>query len=481
MHHSSVKMADSSKPFFADQKWILWALTFHCLSLCQAMMQMSLKSSPRVAIIGGGAAGLACARVFSRRGRNDGDDDWCVTVLEKDTQVGGVWNYRESDTKTRPMYRGLRTNLPKETMEYREFPWPKLSDDEDKDPSFVTHKQVQNYLMEYSQKFDIQVCLQHEVTQLRVLSGEDHTPSCFSPTEGETWPKIELTIVDHTNATNGEVANETRQVFDAVLVANGHFNAPRTPRIPGVEEYFVQGQGGRVFHSIEYDDPSEFRDQTVLCIGGRASGSDIAREIARAGAKQVYLSDSSRTTGEARYLDRITWVPRTMQVLANGAIQFDHDCPVQAEGVDTIILCTGYDYSFPFINQQSGLELDSRDRRVQPLYEQLWHARYPHIAFVGLPHSILPFPLFEFQAEACLNMWQTGTFPSVTARLQAAEAAKGGEGKVNGRIEDTHYLGQAQWDYCTRMAKYAGLYDEDMESYLAVNKVSFCEKCICFL
>ncbi|KAL7561580.1 hypothetical protein ACA910_004173 [Epithemia clementina (nom. ined.)] len=430
--------------------------------------------TPRIAIIGGGAAGLACARAFGRR-EDVASSSWSTTVLEMDEGIGGVWNYREQDTKRRPMYRGLRTNLPKEIMAYREFPWPEppAPDDCNNDSSsFLTHRQVQSYLQQYAEKFDIPVCFECEVTQLTLLDGSQN-PSCLSPSPKEIWPQIELTIVERTMTTTTTTKETKRkEVFDAVMVANGHYSSPRIPHIPGMREHFADHPQRRMFHSMEYDNPTEFRDQTVLCIGGRASGSDIAREIARAGgAKKVYLSDSSRTTGEPRTLDQITWVPRTIQVLpSNGAIEFDHNCPIQPNDVDTVILCTGYDYSFPFINANSGLELDCTDRCVRPLYEQLWHARYPHIAFIGLPHSILPFPLFEFQAEACRTVWKKKTLPTLAQRLQVAAAATGGEGKDDGRVEDTHYLGPAQWDYCRRMARYAEIYDETIESYLRVNK-----------
>jgi hypothetical protein len=70
--------------------------------------------------------------------------------------------------------------------------------------------------------------------------------------------------------------------------------------------------------------------------------------------------------------------------------------------VDTIVFCSGYDYSFPFINDVPNLELNAipGEHRVMLLYEQLWHARYPNLAFIGLPHSVVPFPFFELQAEA---------------------------------------------------------------------------------
>ena len=71
--------------------------------------------SLKVAVLGGGAAGLAAARIMSRNGIRP-------LVLEKDEAVGGVWRYVPS-SKTRPVYKGLRTNIPRELMAFREKPW----------------------------------------------------------------------------------------------------------------------------------------------------------------------------------------------------------------------------------------------------------------------------------------------------------------------------------------------------------------------
>lgn len=107
------------------------------------------------------------------------------------------------------------------------------------------------------------------------------------------------------------------------------------------------------------------------------------------------------------------------------------------------------------------------------MYKQLWHARYPNLAFIGLPHSVVPFPLFELQAEAVWKQWTSSTLPDLEDRLQDAEKdANLGGAKVAGRIEDTHYLGSAQWDYCRMMAKLAGLDGDKVEAYISTNKVS---------
>jgi hypothetical protein len=119
-----------------------------------------------------------------------------------------------------------------------------------------------------------------------------------------------------------------------------------------------------------------------------------------------------------------------------------------------------------------------------------WHAQVPNLAFLGLPHSVVPFPLMEFQAEAVWEQWQNCTLlPDVEERLHKAMEDANSAGKANQgrRVVDTHYLGDAQWNYCREMAQFAGLLDEPLtthdkttttkqastEAYIRVNKALY--------
>jgi hypothetical protein len=433
-----------------------------------------------IAVIGAGPAGLVAARVLQRD-----VPDCIVTVLEQDTALGGVWKYSKPDNKHHPMYRGLRTNLPKEVMGYREFPW-NMDVIDGKVPSstpssYVAHTQVLQYLKDYARTFSLDSVLQFgaKVEQLTVLSG---TWSRFQPSNetDEVWPLIRLdwtTMASTTDTNQNTQQQEHSQVFDAVCVCNGHYNLPQIPLVPGLTEFFK----GQTMHSIAYDDPQAFTGKTVLCVGGRASGSDIARELSGF-ATHVYLSESALVAAPPETPNsRVTCVPRTLGVLPDGRIQFDHSiCSPTA--VDCIIFCTGYDYFFPFFNELSNCPLEASQRRVQPLLEQLWHAQYPNIALVGLPHSVVPFPLFELQMEAFTSQLQNWTLMSTTsstttdgvATLQANDKHHlcGVVTEKPGHLpEDTHYLGDLQWEYCRRMALAAQQLDDTLQRYLETNKV----------
>eukprot|EP00569_Conticribra_weissflogii_P000633 CAMPEP_0171354408 /NCGR_PEP_ID=MMETSP0878-20121228/44693_1 /TAXON_ID=67004 /ORGANISM="Thalassiosira weissflogii, Strain CCMP1336" /LENGTH=670 /DNA_ID=CAMNT_0011860381 /DNA_START=246 /DNA_END=2258 /DNA_ORIENTATION=+ len=598
----------------------------------------------KIAVIGGGAAGLASARACLRANqllsqssklqnnddeRDDDENDMLeVTIFESRRYFGGIWRYDDAGdegkrmkTKDRPMYRNLRTNLPKELMAFREFPW--ILDDNDfgdvvndggdtgsghesppPPPSYVTHRQVADYLDKYAKHFGIEKYVRFgcRVTQLTVLTedenkkveemttavdekkeGSNHGEMQSTPSFYSCWPSISLewttVTYEHVNGNDPTPRMQThRETFHHALICNGHYSLPSFPPIPGLRNF-----SGRILHAIEYDDPLDFKGQTVVCIGARASGADIAKEIGGVAA-EVFLSDSGcerweefGTKGEnvVKRVPRTSWIDdeggvhfssstssgkddgvstrnkqewvaknvdtlifcsgydydfpfineksnlelsfppgeRRVQIDDEGGVHFsssassgeDDDGSTQkkqewvVKNVDTLIFCSGYDYDFPFINKKSNLELSfpPGERRVQPLYEQLWHAQYPSVSFIGLPHSVVPFPLFELQANAVVSqlLLQSSSLsssslteketegliesevvqlPSLPERMEQArlDAASGGP-ESSGRVQDTHFLGSYQWDYCRKMSRIGGVYDESMEKYIATNKALY--------
>ncbi|KAL3934286.1 MAG: hypothetical protein SGBAC_009964 [Bacillariaceae sp.] len=453
---------------------------------------------PKIAVIGAGAAGLCVTRVINRE--MDGVNP---AVLEAKAFSGGVWRYEEeqeeassndNDAGNNPMYRDLKTNRPKELMGYREKPWNGPGD------SFVSHQAVQEYLMEYQREFDLEKHIEFSspVQQLTILDKAKEGHSALSP-ENESWPRIKLDY--------GKDGDEKSEIYDAVFVCKGSFTTPAMPEIPGLAEYF----DGQVLHSVSYDNPEAFSGQTVLCIGGAASGTDLARDLSQH-ADRVFLSSPScklDDSGNLQSLGKVTSVPRTLKVRDDGSIVFDKDCSLKSGEVDTIIFCSGYRYNFPFINKDSNLEFQcvAGERRVMrkcyafvwwlgrmlgsaetvhltprhllqsclkmaALYKQFWHAQHPNLCLIGIPHHIIPFPFFELQAEAAVAQFKSFSLPDKASRLDEAnkDSVSGGV-KANKCITDTHFLGSFQWDYCRMMAKIGCFYDEDIEAFIATNKV----------
>jgi cation diffusion facilitator CzcD-associated flavoprotein CzcO len=64
------------------------------------------------------------------------------------------------------------------------------------------------------------------------------------------------------------------QVFDALVVANGHYSEPNLPDVPGAQHW-----PGLQMHSHNYRVPEAFEGQTVVVVGASNSGGTMcARE-----------------------------------------------------------------------------------------------------------------------------------------------------------------------------------------------------------
>ena len=166
------------------------------------------------------------------------------------------------------MYRSLRTNLPAPLMAFRDHPFPGTG----KGSSFPTHEEVQGYLLSYRDAFGLQPLTRAGTTVTDVAFSAE--PSCFP-----SLPAVAVTVA---------TANSppTTELFDLCVIATGHYAAPSIP--PSLLPLAAAFPGS--FHSVRYDSPAPLAGRTVLIVGGRASGSDIAREISPH-ARKVYVSD----------------------------------------------------------------------------------------------------------------------------------------------------------------------------------------------
>ena len=94
--------------FYTRTSTVVVTTLFTLILLRAATTSMAAATS--VAVIGSGAAGLATARAFAKAFASAGP--LRLDVYEQGSSIGGVWDYA-AHVKTKPMYNGLRTNLPK--------------------------------------------------------------------------------------------------------------------------------------------------------------------------------------------------------------------------------------------------------------------------------------------------------------------------------------------------------------------------------
>lgn len=201
----------------------------------------------KVAVLGGGIAGLAAAKAFDEKGHR-------VIGFERSHDFGGVWELSRS-------YPGVQTQSPKDLYRYTDMAMP------DDYPQWPKGAQVHAYLHSYADK--------HKLGRLFQLN----TDVAGMERRADGKPGWTLTLTS---------AGRTRKEdFDFVSVCTGQFSYKNIITHPG-QDVFVE-QGGHVMHSSEYTDPEIARGKHVVVLGGSKSSTDIAVNAAEHGASQVTM------------------------------------------------------------------------------------------------------------------------------------------------------------------------------------------------
>uniref|UniRef100_A0ACD6AMX3 Uncharacterized protein n=1 Tax=Avena sativa TaxID=4498 RepID=A0ACD6AMX3_AVESA len=319
-------------------------------------------------------AGLAAARELRREGHD-------VTVLEQSGGVDGQWLYdpRTDGAHSSSIYASLRLISPRQTTGFTDFPFfPKDGRDNRRFPG---HREVHRYLGDFCDAFGVMEAVRLDTRVVRAAM-----------TPARQW---EVRSVDLSGCDTDAFVDE---VFDAVVVASGHYSQPRLPSIKGIEAW-----RGRQMHSHSYRVPEPFRGEVVVVIGCGESGRDVAMEI-RGVAKKVYLV--------AKSMEEVT--PGLSKVLAKHSANLHLQLEVERlceDGVvvfgggggsgvvaDTVVYCTGYTYSFPFLDTGGAVTVD--DNRVGPLFEHVFPPSLaPSLSFVGIPKKVFAPRFFQAQAR----------------------------------------------------------------------------------
>lgn len=205
----------------------------------------------RVCVIGAGVAGLVTVKVM----KNAGFD---VTVFDKESSIGGVWAPSRA-------YPGLRTNNPRETYAFSDWPHPETSD------TFPTAAQVRDYLGSYVERWGIGAHLR--------LSTEVVSVSRGPPNDAGSHPGFRVTVRP-TNATSSTSTHS----FDFVVVCNGVFSEPFVPHVEGQERF-----AGSRLHSSEIVDPGLLEERRVIVVGAGKSALDCATAAAHRGRSSTLL------------------------------------------------------------------------------------------------------------------------------------------------------------------------------------------------
>jgi hypothetical protein len=372
----------------------------------------------KVCIIGAGSSGLTACQVLGARGIP-------FDCFEKGSMIGGNWRY-ENDNGTSSAYRSLHINSARKLMSFKAFPMP-----EDY-PDYPSHYQVAKYFDDYAERFGL---AERIVFRTEVVAVEP---------EGDGW---NVTVKDASGARRTER-------YLAVLVANGHHWKPRWPEpsFPGASEY-----EGEQMHVHHYREPDVLVGKRVLVLGVGNSAVDVAVESSRIAEKTFlamrrgayvlpkFLGGTPIDESAPPIMSRLplpvqrfffstllklsvgdmtdyglpkpdhklleahpTVSSELLPRLGHGDIAAKPNIDRFAGGrtvrfadgseeeIDLVVYCTGYQISFPFLDEKVFASPDNR----MPLYKRAVSVENPGLYFVGFIQPLGPImPIAEAQSE----------------------------------------------------------------------------------
>nr|XP_037841900.1 putative dimethylaniline monooxygenase [N-oxide-forming] 6 [Chlorocebus sabaeus] len=391
--------------------------------------------SKRVGIIGAGVSGLAAIRCCLEEGLEP-------TCFERSNDVGGLWKFSDHTEEGRAsIYQSVFTNSSKEMMCFPDFPYP------DDYPNYMHHSKLQEYIKTFAQKKDLLRYIQFETLVSSIKK-------CTSFLVTGQW--VVVTEKD---------GKQESTIFDAVMICSGHHVYPNLPTdsFPGLDRF-----RGNYLHSWDYKNPEAFKGKRVLVIGLGNSGSDIAVELSRL-ATQVIISTRSGSWVMSRVWD--DGYPWDMVSLRKEPV-FNDELPSRIlcglvsikpsvkeftetsavfedgtvfEAIDSVIFATGYDYSYPFLDETI---IKSRNNEVTlfkgifpPLMEK------PTLAVIGLVQSLgAAIPTADLQARWAAQVFANScTLPTMNEMMDDIDEKMGKKLKWFGQSQTL------QTDYITYM------------------------------
>ncbi|KAK0636628.1 hypothetical protein B0T17DRAFT_485279 [Bombardia bombarda] len=425
-----------------------------------------LKQIQTVAVIGAGISGISTAAHLLRAGLS-------VTVFERSSASGGIWNYdarppldtpfpsglaSEGDYKLSlpeqygqhhtssssssdllrdknafdkaeishappsACYPGLTTNIPIPQMGTSLASYPAEL------PAFVGWSTVSDYIRGISKDTGVDAVTVHR-TRVEEVRKDANT---------DKWRVRTLTLEE--DATDsGSAPRWTERddwVFDAVVVASGNFVTPRVPDSPGLKEWKARFPDS-LKHSKQYRTPNVYKDANVLVVGASISGMDVVRELAGA-AKKVYqssrggqydLAESLIPKGAERVAGIKSFGPlsKSPEGKLSGSMELSDGRVIN--DINHVLFATGYVTSYPFLShlhsdtasiEEAGDELlvTADGDMTHNTHKEIFYIPDPTLAIVGRPFHLSAFPSFDKQAQVVARVF------SGQASLPSSEAMR---------------------------------------------------------
>lgn len=374
-----------------------------------------------VCVIGAGVCGLVMCKSLKQHGIS-------YDCYEKGSKIGGNWWYN-NDNNQSSIYHSLHINSSKKMTEFEDFPMPEDF------PHFPNHTQILKYLEDFCNHFKLLDNIKFNITISNIEKNNDGT---F---------KIEY--------------NGLKKNYKYVIVATGHHWKPYIPKSITTSNF-----NGQLLHSHDYKTPNEFKGRSVLVVGIGNSALDIACDISRNNNDIVYISTRNsahifphfflgRPIGDIGSKSPI-WIPTflkriithiilylargnqknynipkpkfklltqhpsisseifllagkglikflpDLKSINNQEITFENETLLK---IDTILVCTGYDISLPFIHPEILDNEELENTNKLDLYKRIVPTNHNNIFFIGFvqPNASI-FKIAEIQSKWVTNI-----------------------------------------------------------------------------
>ncbi|TDU02143.1 trimethylamine monooxygenase [Streptomyces sp. 846.5] len=372
----------------------------------------------RIAVIGAGPSGLAQLHAFEEA-RRSGADVPEIVCFEKQSDWGGLWNYtwrtgldEHGDPVHGSMYRYLWSNGPKECLEFSDYTFDEHFGGPI--PSFPPREVLYDYITGRAKKSNVRQYIQFD-TAVRRISFDAASDT------------FQVTVESY-----GDRSARTEE-FDRVIIGTGHFSIPNMPEYPGFDTF-----PGRVLHSHDFRDATEFADKDLLILGSSYSAEDIALQTLKYGARSITISYRNQPMGFG-WPDGISEVPALDRVEGRTA----HFTDGTARDVDAIVLCTGYRHHFPFVDEELRL---STGNMLYPadLYKGVVWTPNPRLMYLAMQDQYYTFTMFDAQAFYVRDV-VLGRIPLPSADAMQADIAhwRDRQDMLHGPMDDIDF----QTDY----------------------------------
>ncbi|GFQ89026.1 dimethylaniline monooxygenase 5 [Trichonephila clavata] len=389
-----------------------------------------MASPKRIAIIGAGPSGLTAIKCCKEEG-------FIPVCYERNNDPGGLWRYHDEDIEgVASVMKTTIINTSKEMSSFSDFPPPKEF------PNFMHNSKMLEYFLLYAENFNL---LRHIRYHLEVIKVE---PTKDFETTGRWTVTVKSTQTEATS----------KEEFDGIMVCIGHHVFPNIPTFP--DQYKFKGTIIHS-HSIKNCERFEGQKVVVVGIGNSGVDAAVdctfvAKQVYLSTRRGSWIMGRVGDNGKPYDLDFATrknqFVGKFMsydkkcklmeeklnmkfdhaaynlkpkhrmfsahptmndslpncilsgRVIVKGDIERFEENGVVFAGektvtkVDAVILATGYEIKFPFLDNTV---ISIKNNRVH-LYKYAIppNLKQPTLAFVGLIQPLGPiFPVAEMQCR----------------------------------------------------------------------------------